>query len=133
MSASFAAARRPRRPAALRRLCLHDGGRLAHLEELLGRTGGEQVHAAGDDPGPAGLMARAEPGAVVAVEVLVEQDEIAPVGVLLELRAPSVYRPPPILASQEDAGQPARDLLGNLVQVHEPSGARGALDVKSLP
>jgi hypothetical protein len=43
------------------------------------------MHEAGDDPGPAGLMAGTQAGPVVAVEVLVEQDEVAPVRVFLEL------------------------------------------------
>src|SRR5215471_383145 len=102
MSSSPTTARRTGRPAALRRRCLPDGCRLAQIEELLGRAGGEQMHAAGDDPGPAGLMARAEAGSVVAVEVLVEQDEIAPVRVLLELARSPIHRSPPVLASQED-------------------------------
>src|SRR5512139_929321 len=38
--------------------------------------------------GPAGLMARAQPGTAVAVEVLVEENVVAPVGIGLEfLRA----------------------------------------------
>ena len=37
-----------------------------------------------DQAGPAGLVARAEAGAVVAVEVLVEEQQVAPVRVLLE-------------------------------------------------
>src|SRR5262245_29233767 len=104
MSAFSASARGADRLVALRRLGLKNGRHLAQFEELLGRAGGEHMHAPGDGPRPAGLMARAEAGAVVAVEVLVEQDEIAPVRILLELRAPSVDRPPPILAPQEDAG-----------------------------
>jgi hypothetical protein len=41
-----------------------------------GVEGREQVHDAGYDPGPAGLMAGAEAGPIVAVEKLVEQDAI---------------------------------------------------------
>ena len=62
-----------------RLLHFHDPGHLAELEELLGRAGREQMHATGDDPGPSGLVARAEAGSVVAVEVLVEQEVVAPV------------------------------------------------------
>ena len=47
----------------------------------------EQVHEPGDDAGPAGLVAGAEAGAVVAVEVLVEQQAVAPVRIVLELLA----------------------------------------------
>src|SRR5437879_251022 len=61
-----------------RDLGLDDGGQLAECEHLFGRRGCEQVHAACDDPRPAGLVARPEAGPVVAVEVLVEQDQVAP-------------------------------------------------------
>ena len=52
----------------------------------------EQRHRAG----PARLVARPDPGAVVAVEVLVEQDQVAPVRVGLELLHRPVDRPLPV-------------------------------------
>src|SRR5436309_9342780 len=60
-------------------------GPLAELQRALGIDGGEEMHDAGHDSGPARLVAGAEAGAVVAVEVLVEQDAVAPVRVLQEL------------------------------------------------
>src|SRR6516165_11382989 len=87
-------------PAALPRLRLHEGGRLAELQRLLGRGGCEEVHGPGNDAGPAGLMACAEAGPVVAVEVLVEQDEIAPVRVFLELPGSPVHLSPALLVPQ---------------------------------
>ena len=69
-------------------------------------------------PGPAGLVARAEPGAVVAVEVLVEEDVVAPVGIGLELLRAAVDGSPAVLVAQEDAGEPVGDLLGHLEEVH---------------
>src|SRR5262249_28462322 len=89
---------------------------LAELQYLLLRRGREEVHGPGDDPRPPRLMARAKPGSVVAVEVFVEQHEVPPVWVLLKLPRPSVYRPPPALVLQEDAGQPVRNLFGHFVQ-----------------
>jgi hypothetical protein len=71
-----------------RRIHLYDAGHLAELEELLGRARREQMHRSGDDAGPTGLMAGAEAGPVVAVEVLVEQDEVAPVRIFLNFRVP---------------------------------------------
>src|SRR5438046_6366097 len=83
---------------------------LAALQHLLGRPGREQVHGERDDTGPAGLMARAETGAVVAVEVFVEQDEIAPVRVFLEFPGRPVYGPSaapgPPAASAQSQGEP---------------------------
>ena len=61
-----------RQLAARRFLHLNGAGFHAELEYLLGRRGRKHVHHTGDDAGPSGLVAGAEAGAVVAVEVLVE-------------------------------------------------------------
>src|SRR5262245_62125362 len=66
---------------------------LAALQKLLRGRGREQMQPTGNDAGPSGLMAGAQAGAVVAVEVLVEQDQIAPVRVVLEFLRPAVDRP----------------------------------------
>src|SRR5215472_2085280 len=66
------------------RLHLDHSGYSAEFQQLLGRARGEQMHDPRDHAGPSGLMAGAEPGAAVAVEILVEQDEIAPMRVFLE-------------------------------------------------
>ena len=63
-------------------------------------------------------MAGAQPGAVVAVEVFVEQDVIAPVGIGLELLRAAVDRTPAMLIAQEDPGEPVGDLLAHLEEVH---------------
>src|SRR5690349_6856097 len=63
---------------------IDDRRRFADRQELLAGAGGEDVHDPRDDAGPAGLVARAEARAVVAVEVFVEQDQVAPVRILLE-------------------------------------------------
>src|SRR5262249_36239409 len=88
----------------------------------------KRMHGPCNDSGPSGLMTRAQTGAVIAMEVLVEQDQVAPVRVLLELPALAVHRPPPILITQEDAGETARDLLSHLVQGHMLSRARRPLE-----
>src|SRR5262245_57058688 len=86
------------------------------------------MHSAGDDPGPSRLMTGTDAGAVVAVEVLVEEQEIAPVRILLELLRRSVDRPAPLRVSHEDAGEAARDLLRDPVERHASARARGAFD-----
>ena len=48
----------------------------------------------GDQPRPPRLVRRAEAGAVVAVEVFVEEDEVPPVRVGLELLRSAVDRAP---------------------------------------
>jgi hypothetical protein len=50
-------------------------------------------------PGPAGLVARAKARSVIAVKVFIEQDEILPVGIGLELLGPPVYRTPSLFIS----------------------------------
>ena len=103
-------------------------GFLAEFEHLFRGAGGEHVHDAGDDPRPAGLVAGPEAGPVVAVEILVEQHEIAPVRVFLELPGSAIDRPPALLVLEKGVRQAARDLFGDLIQVHVPPGARGTLD-----
>src|SRR3954470_1575958 len=63
----------------------------------------------GDDGGPSRLMAGSEALARVGVEILVEENQIAPVRVRLEARVGSIDRPAAI-AAQEDRGQPPRQL-----------------------
>ena len=52
----------------------------------------EALDQPGHQAGPPGLVRGAEPGPVVAVEVLVEEDEVPPVRVLLEQPDPAVDR-----------------------------------------
>src|SRR6185312_47317 len=70
----------------------------AHADSsyLLRCDGREHLHDARDDAGPARLMARAEPCAVVAVEVLVELDVVTPQRVRLKLLGPAIQRPPAV-------------------------------------
>src|SRR5262245_1513098 len=87
------------------------------------RLGGhlrEQLDQPGNDAGPAGLVAGAQARPVVAVEVFVELQVIAPVRVLLELAGPAEHRPPPLPVAQKDAGQASGQFLGDLVKVHLP-------------
>src|SRR5437016_14513023 len=82
-----------------------DGRRvLAKLESLLGGGGREQVHGTRDDARPSGLVARAEPRAVVTVEVFVEQDEIPPMRVLMETAGAILHRPAPLQDPQQAGG-----------------------------
>src|SRR6266511_514211 len=67
----------------------------------------------GDEPRPAGLVAGADAGTVVAVKVLVEGNQAAPVRVSLE-----------------DAREPPRQLGPDLPEVHLPVGARGTRDLE---
>src|SRR3954469_6194710 len=89
----------------------HHHAGLAELEELLRRDRREQVQEASYDSRPSGLVARSEAGPVVAVEVLVEEDEILEVRIVLELPGAPVHGPLAALVAQEDARQAPRELL----------------------
>src|SRR5262245_53593216 len=58
---------------------LAERGSPAPLQESLGVQDAIELDGLGYDPGPAGLMARPQPRPVVAVEILVEEQEIPPV------------------------------------------------------
>ena len=73
-------------------------------------------------------MTRAQTRAVIAVEVFVEEDQVAPVRILLKLPRAPVNRAAALIVSLEDGGEPARDLLGHLVQMHLPPGAGRTFD-----
>src|SRR5262245_44020124 len=129
---------RPHRDASTRRPstflygahCSPERGLLAYLQEPLGVQQAIELDDFGHDAGPAGLVAGAEPGAVVAVEILIEQNVIAPVRVGLELLRAAVHRPPPVLVAQEHPAEPLADLFGDLVEIHHVPGAGGTLDLE---
>jgi len=61
----------------------------------------------GDQARPPGLVRGAEPGAGVAVEVLVERDEVVPGWVRLELLVMAEDWPPAVAVVGEDRDEPA--------------------------
>src|SRR5687768_4772205 len=81
----------------------------------------------GDEGCPPGLMARSEPGAAVAVEVLVKWNQVVPVRVGLQAFGPAEDGTAPRLVLQEYPRQPMRDFLGDLPERHHPPGSRRAL------
>src|SRR2546427_7121017 len=80
---------------------------------------------------PAGLMARANTGAVVAVEVFIQPDEVPPVGVGLELGDASVDRPSPVRPAQENAGQASGELRRHVPEGRARTRPGWALDLKA--
>src|SRR5581483_8954278 len=72
----------------------------------------------GDQARPAGLMARAEARAVVAVKVFVERDVVVPVRVGLELLRAAEDRTPAARVVVEDADEPPREFLRHLPERH---------------
>ncbi len=71
---------------------LNEPGLFATFQGALGIQKAVKLDEFGHESGPASLMAGTEPGAIVAVEVFVEQDVIAPVGIALELLRSAVHR-----------------------------------------
>ena len=61
----------------------------------------------GHQRGPAGLVAGADAGAIVAMEILVKQDVVAPVRVVLEAFGAAIDRPAAFGIAQEEAGEAA--------------------------
>jgi len=58
---------------------LHEPCFSAHLHGPLRIQNAVKLDDLGNEPGPAGLMTGTKPGAIVAVEVFVEEDVVAPV------------------------------------------------------
>ncbi len=81
-----------------------------------------------DETGPARLVARTEPCAVVAVEVFVEEDVVAPVRIGLELLRAPIYGSPACHIAREYPGEPCGDFPAHLEKVHLLTRARGTLD-----
>src|ERR1700719_56149 len=67
-----------------------------------------------DQAGPAGLMTCAEAGAVVAMKIFVEKDEVAPVRIALEEFQSPCHRAPPFLSAKENMGEPPGNSRGSL-------------------
>ena len=77
---------------------------------------------------PAGLMAGAEALAGVAVEIFVEKNEIAPVGVGGKLGHAAVDRAVSMFVPQENSGEAPRDFGGNFGKREPVAGTRRELD-----
>src|SRR5436309_14495666 len=76
-------------------------------------------------------MARAQAGAVVTVEILVEQDEVTPVRVILKLLRSAIDGTPALAVPEEDSNQAVRDLSGHLIKVHTPPYAAPTFNGKN--
>src|SRR5579872_1159548 len=86
-----------------------------------------------DQSCPARLVAGTDTCAVITVEVLVEQQEVAPVRVILKCFNAAMNRPQPIFVAQENARQAARQFFRYLVQREQIARTGGKLDLEALP
>jgi hypothetical protein len=84
----------------------------------------------GDEPGPTRLVRGANAPTRIAVEVLVEQQVVAEVGIPLHARVMPVDCSQPVLIPGEDPGEPPGKLVGDIVDRHQLPGTRRALDLE---
>jgi hypothetical protein len=75
-------------------------------------------------------MARAESGTVVAVEVLIKKNVVAPVWVGLKFLGAPVHWTATMLIAQKGRAKPAGYLVAHFKEVHHVAGLGGALDLK---
>src|SRR6266851_7266768 len=77
-------------------------------------------------------MACADPCTIIAMEVLVEKDQIAPVRVALKNLAVARDGPTAVRIAQENVGQTPRNLRSYLPQIGLRGRVRGAFDFEIL-
>src|SRR6185369_3327650 len=102
-------------------------------EHILRLHRSENPDQAGDQSGPSGLVAGSQAGAVVAVEIFVEENQVAPVWIVLEFSGASVDGAAAYRGAQESADETIGDFASHLKQGHLDSGAGGALHFKVIP
>src|SRR5215471_16138898 len=83
---------------------------------------------------PAGLMAGADAGAVISVEVFMKRNVIPPmrIGLKVVVVAPNGASTAAGRVAQEDVRQPTRQVRGNFAQVAPPSGAGRAFHLQGV-
>ena len=94
--------------------------RIIRIKKLLGIyvLAFESIDESCNETRPSCLMASTYSSAVVAMEVLVKENVIAPVWILLELLCIAEHRSLPFLVEEEDAGKTVCNLPSNLEKVH---------------
>ena len=77
-------------------------------------------------------MARAAAPSGVAVKVLVERNQISPIGIVVEQFAIAKNRPLAIFVAQENVRQTPRQFLPHFRQVFHLAGARGTFNLERV-
>src|SRR5258708_25603517 len=78
-------------------------------------------------------MARAQSRSILAMKILMEQDQVFPVRIVLKLLGAPVHCALPIFLAKEDIDEPSIDLERNLEQRHHSSRTSRALDQGGSP
>src|SRR5262245_59299280 len=102
------------------------------LEDLVRVEAMHQLEQLRHQAGPASLVAGPQPGAIVAMEIFIEQDMIAPVRVGLKCDGPAVDGPPPLVVSEEDPREPPANVHAHLEEVHQTARPRWTFDGKGV-
>src|ERR1700730_5799826 len=87
----------------------------------------------GDQSGPAGLVGCAAAAAVVAVEILVEQNVVLEMGIDLKLFVGAKNRAPSVRTPQKNPEDPTTQLVGNFIETHHGPGSGRAFERKPIP
>src|SRR5215470_2938916 len=97
--------------------------RHAVRQDMRGVYEAEELDQPGHEARPARLVTGAEAGALVTVEVFIEQEQIAPVRIGLEFSGAPVYGTSALLVTQERTHETLGDLARDLEEGHELAGA----------
>ena len=87
--------------------------RMSPAGDAAGGIGVARVEQQRDQPAPAGLVRRAQPGAGLAVIIFVEQQMVAKIGVVLQQAAGPQRGPAAVRPSQVKRSQPIPQIIGN--------------------
>src|SRR6266446_277608 len=97
--------------------------RIAGVDILLAALFDQFCH----ETGPAGLMARADPGTIVAMKGFVEKDEVAPVRITLKKFNAASHGPASARIAKKNMNEPPGDFRGYLPEIRFGAGIRRAL------
>src|SRR5580658_3166200 len=78
----------------------------------------------GDEPGPAGLVARADTGAVIPMEIFVEKKQVLPVGIALEQFRAASDGAAALLVTNENVNEAAGDFGRHFPEIYFASRSR---------
>ena len=86
----------------------------------------------GDQGSPASLVTRADAGAIVGMEIFVEEEQIFPVRIALEDFGAAGDRPSAVFAANENMNQAAGDFGSHFPEVRFTPRASGTFDFEVL-
>lgn len=97
---------------------LSERGLPAHLQGPLRVQGAVKLNDLGHESGPSGLVAGAQPGAIVAMEVFIEENVVAPVGIALEFIGAPIDGSSAVFVQCKYPAKSICDLLAHVEKVH---------------